>query len=40
MDGLPEFRLGKSLPFLAVSDVIQNAVTLNEEELLVPQFEI
>ncbi len=40
MDRFPEFRLGESLSLLAVSDVINNAIALDEEELLVPQFEI
>jgi hypothetical protein len=40
MDRLAKLRLGKSLTFLAVADIVEDLIALDKKELLVPQFQI
>ena len=39
-DRLPEFGFRKAPSLLAVADVLQDTVALNEKQVLVPQFEV
>jgi hypothetical protein len=39
-DRFSEFRLREAMSLLAVSDIIENSISLNEKKLFVPQFKI